>query len=93
MEWKDVKKLLKIADKGISEVIDTTETQLELTLATTALGAKKLEVIDTFIKENCFDKKILKAFDKYAETSLQLINDTNALIEEILVKGQDQDSV
>mgnify|MGYP006422284865 CR=1 FL=1 len=81
MDWTDVKKLLKMADKSIKEVTTTTESQLEIAMATTALSAKKFEVIDEYIKEHCDDRKVLKAFDKYTKITLQIIKSTYALIE------------
>ena len=79
MNYEKLMELLKNIDKKTPEIIRTTTSETEKIMALNALYLMKLEQIDDYITENCYDSNISRAFRMFSDISVQAIGDLQKL--------------
>ena len=71
--------ILNNIDKKTPEIIDTTTSETEKIMALNAIYLMKLEQIDNYIAENCYDSNISQAFRMFSDISVKAIGDLQKL--------------
>lgn len=71
--------LLNNIDKRTPEIIDTTTSETEKIMALNAVYLMKLEHIDNYIAENCYDANISRAFRMFSDITVKAIDDLQKL--------------
>lgn len=79
MNYKKLMEILNNIDKKTPEIIDTTTSETEKIMALNAIYLMKLEQIDNYIAENCYDSNISQAFRMFSDISVQAIGDLQKL--------------
>jgi len=79
MNYEKLMELLNNIDRKTPEIIDTTTSETEKIMALNALYLMKLEQIDDFITENCYDSNISRAFRMFSDISVKAIGDLQKL--------------
>ena len=73
MNYKKLMELLNNIDKKTPEIIDTTTSETEKIMALNALYLMKLENIDSYITENCYDANISRTFRMFSDITVKAI--------------------
>jgi len=79
MNYAKLMELLNNIDKKTPEIIDTTTSEGEKIMALNALYLMKLEQIDDYITENCYESNISKAFRMFSDITVKAIGDLQKL--------------
>lgn len=79
MNYEKLMEILTNIDKKMPEIINATKSETEKIMALNALYLMKLEQIDNFITENCYDSNISQAFRMYSDISVKAIGDLQKL--------------
>jgi len=74
MNYKKLMELLSNIDKKTPEIIDTTTSETEKIMALNAIYLMKLEQIDSYITEKCYDSNISQAFRMFSDIAVQAID-------------------